>query len=215
MVEEESVHARIRRLIMERRIPPGERIVIDRLARHLGVSQTPVREALRRLEGDGLVLPRQPRGYGTSDVLTAAQLGDLFEVRLLLEPWAARDAATRGAVLGELLTEEIARFQRAQESGPEHGSPTRNFTHDQRFHALLLEGADDSVLRTSFDQLHAHLHLFRLFPADLDGECTLVEHTAIADAIRSGDPDAAEAAMTAHLHQAFERFSEGVAEEAL
>ncbi|RAF22341.1 hypothetical protein DN545_31450, partial [Burkholderia multivorans] len=58
-----TVYARIKAMILDGTVPPGERITIDRMARELGVSQTPVREAMQRLEGDKLVRTRQPRGY--------------------------------------------------------------------------------------------------------------------------------------------------------
>lgn len=207
----QSVYEQIRALIFERRIPPGEKINIDRIARQLGVSQTPVREAIQRLEGDRLVFARKPRGYQTSDLLTGEQLGEMFEVRLLLEPWAARAGAELDGHLGRALLEEIARFHEEQDDArPE--SVLSIFYHDVRFHEMILAAVDDSFLVPAFEQLHAHLHLFRLFPADRDGSRTLAEHTAIARAVMEGDPDRAEAAMTTHLHSALERFGEGLSE---
>ncbi|WP_051297792.1 GntR family transcriptional regulator [Brevibacterium album] len=206
----ESVYQRIRALIFDRSIPPGERINIDRLARELGVSQTPVREAVQRLEGDKLVFARRPRGYQTSDLLTEQQLGEMFEVRLLLEPWAARAGAELEGDLGGQLFAEIARFQ--DEQAHAHGGVHANFHHDVRFHEAILGAVDPGFLLAAFTQLHSHLHLFRLFPADRDGSCTLAEHTAIARAISDGAPEEAETAMRMHLHSSLDRFSEGLRE---
>lgn len=206
----DSVYQQIRSLIFDREIPPGEKLSIDGLARQLGVSHTPVREALRRLEGDKLVVARQPRGYRTSDVLSAEELREMFEVRLLLEPWAARLAAVEARDNpGPLLMAELARFEEEQAVATAD-SAQPNFRHDVRFHQLILDSARNHFLLDAFAQLHAHLHLFRLFPADSEGTCTLAEHAAIAQAIGDSDADAAEEAMVVHLHSALDRFGEGL-----
>lgn len=106
-----TVYARIKAMILDGTVPPGERITIDRMARELGVSQTPVREAMQRLEGDKLVRTRQPRGYATTPLLTKRDLEMMIEVRLLLEPWAARMAAVdRASNPGRALLAEIDAF---------------------------------------------------------------------------------------------------------
>lgn len=106
-----TVYARIKAMILDGTVPPGERITIDRIARELGVSQTPVREAMQRLEGDKLVRTRQPRGYATTPLLTKRDLEMMIEVRLLLEPWAARMAAVdRASNPGRALLAELDAF---------------------------------------------------------------------------------------------------------
>src|SRR5690349_8705681 len=89
----EEVYRRIRADIMSLRIPPDTRVSVDSLARELGVSQTPIREALSMLEANGLVSKRHFAGYATSPRMDRAQLDELFEFRLLIEPHAARKAA--------------------------------------------------------------------------------------------------------------------------
>ena len=89
----EEVYRRIRSDIMSLRIPPDTRVSVDSLARELGVSQTPIREALSMLEANGLVSKRHFAGYATSPRMDRAQLDELFEFRLLIEPHAARKAA--------------------------------------------------------------------------------------------------------------------------
>ena len=78
---------------MSLKIPPDTRVSVDSLARELGVSQTPIREALSMLEANGLVCKRHFAGYATSPRMDRAQLDELFEFRLLIEPHAARKAA--------------------------------------------------------------------------------------------------------------------------
>src|SRR5882672_2172962 len=89
----EEVYRRIRADIMSLRLPPDTRVSVDSLARELGVSQTPIREALSMLEANGLVSKRHFAGYATSPRMGRAQLDELFEFRLLIEPHAARKAA--------------------------------------------------------------------------------------------------------------------------
>src|ERR1041385_3913834 len=80
----EEVYRRIRSDIMSLKLPPDTRISIDSLARELGVSQTPIREALSMLEAIGLVTKRHFVGYCSAPQLNRKQLDELYEVRLLL-----------------------------------------------------------------------------------------------------------------------------------
>src|SRR4029079_13842979 len=89
----EDVYNRIRADIMSLKIPPDTRVSVDRLARELGVSQTPIREALPMRAPTGLISKRHCAGCGASPRMTRAQLHELFESRLLIEPHAARKAA--------------------------------------------------------------------------------------------------------------------------
>src|ERR1700760_52960 len=85
----------IRADIMSLKIPPDTRIPIDNLVKELGVSQTPIREALSMLEALGLVTRKQFVGYCTAPKLNRKQFDDLYETRLLPEPYAAKCAAER------------------------------------------------------------------------------------------------------------------------
>src|SRR5438270_12214972 len=91
----ESVYESVKRLLMDTDLEPGSRVCIDRLARDLGVSPTPIREALFRCEAEGLVVRRPNAGYTVAPLLDAAGLADLYDLRLLLEPVAAARAAQR------------------------------------------------------------------------------------------------------------------------
>jgi DNA-binding GntR family transcriptional regulator len=75
--------------LMSLRLPPGSRITVDNLARELGVSQTPIREALGRLEMEGLVIKTHLVGYSAAPQLNRQQFEELYELRLLLE-WPQR-----------------------------------------------------------------------------------------------------------------------------
>src|SRR5947209_12480806 len=91
----EMLYERFKQQIIDRHWLPNQPLNIDRLAREYGVSITPVREALARLSADRLVVAAAHRGYTVAPPPSTARMEELFTVRLLLEPHAARGAATR------------------------------------------------------------------------------------------------------------------------
>lgn len=197
----DDVYEAVKGLLMDHRIAPGARVSIDGLARELGVSPTPVREALARLESAELVVKEPLRGYRATPLLTQEELDDLYRFRLLIEPWAAARAAER-------ITPEGARRLRTEVDSC--ATPTevsydayKELTaHDNRFHVLITELAGSEQVRLAFERTHCHLHIFRLHFDRAIGTKTLEEHRAVAEAIASGEPDAADRAMRDHLEVA-------------
>jgi DNA-binding GntR family transcriptional regulator len=202
-----EVYSTLRDSIVASEIMPGTRMNIDAIARDLGVSQTPVREALQRLEGDNLVVYRAGRGYSTTPLLELPELRALFEFRLLIEPWAARSAAVdRLDNPSHVLDLELADFERRMDDA---GDLRQDLVaHDTRFHNAILAATGNRTVQQAFAQTHCHLHLFRLYRADVDGSATAAEHRRIREAIHGCDPDAAEAAMAEHIHNSFARFAQ-------
>lgn len=201
-----DVYESLRAQILENRIPPGTRVNIDAVARELGVSPTPVREALHRLNGDNLLTAESGRGYSTTPLLNLGQLRDLFEFRLLIEPWAARAAAVnRLDNPSYRLGEELSDFSRKSAAEPDIRQDLVN--HDTKFHDFILAAPGNEVIRNAYRQTHCHLHIFRLYPADIDGLMTIDEHRDVWEAIRDCDPARAEDAMYRHLTQAYQRFA--------
>lgn len=207
-----DVYGFVRARILDLRIPPDSKVSIDALARELGVSQTPVREALHQLEGDNLIVKTPGKGYRTTSLLGFAEMREMFEFRLLVEPWAARSAAAnRLANPGRSLDVALRDFagNREEEANLRH----RMISHDVYFHDQILGAAHNEFVHRAFRATHCHLHLFRLYPADWTGEQTIEEHRAIQEAIQSCDADAAERAMHGHLMGAYRRFSEAFAQQ--
>ncbi|MBV1851760.1 GntR family transcriptional regulator [Catellatospora tritici] len=195
----DDVYESLKTLIMEHAIAPGDRVSIDGLARSLEVSPTPVREALARLESDGLVRKRAMSGYTTTPLLTRAEFEELFEMRLLLEPAAAARAAQHAGAEDRALLKTEAAAEPPVESGDGYRRHAAFTALDARFHDLVAEVSGSTLLRDSIIRLHSHLHLHRLyFPSTQAGD-TATEHGRIAKAIAKGDADAASAAMHAHL----------------
>jgi DNA-binding GntR family transcriptional regulator len=200
------IYGAIRARIIGGEIPPQTRLNIDALVRELGVSQTPIREALQRLEGDGLLEYATGRGYRTTAALDERGLIDLFEFRLLVEPWAARMASSDSlANPARELEAELRDFEVRISVGGDIREAM--LAHDTRFHSLIVAAASNSVLQTAYLQTHAHLHVFRLFPADVTGRNTVVEHRAIAAAIGDARGSDAEHAAADHIKRSFERSS--------
>lgn len=197
----DEVYEAIKGLLMDHRIAPGARVSIDGLARELRVSQTPVREALARLESAELVVKEPLRGYRATPLLTQEQLDDLYRFRLLIEPWAAARAAER------VTRDGVARLRAEVDScdtpTEDSYSAYKELTaHDSRFHVLITELAGSEQVRLAFERTHCHLHIFRLYFDRAIGTKTLEEHHAIAEAIVCGDAVAAEQAMRTHLEAA-------------
>jgi DNA-binding GntR family transcriptional regulator len=202
----DDVYETLKGLIMDSVVEPGTRLNIDALTRELGISQTPIRESLARLESDGLVLKEPLRGYRVSRRLDRAEFEDLFEFRLHLEPWAAARAARNATPRGiDSLKEELGSLAEIPDRA-EYESYKAFAAHDQRFHDQVLAMAGNETARQAFARTHCHLHLFRLYYAGGIGDPAYREHKRIAAAIRRGDPDQAAATMRAHIEGSRQRF---------
>ncbi|TCN36883.1 DNA-binding GntR family transcriptional regulator [Kribbella orskensis] len=194
----DDVYEAIKTMLMDHVVRPGARISIDGLAREFQVSSTPVREALARLESEGLADKEPLKGYRATPLLSLDEFEDLYRFRLLLEPWAARRAAELIDDEGrELLTAELSTA--VEPTSVDYAGYKSLTAHDNRFHSLIAGLSGSEQVRLAFQRTHCHLHIFRLhFDRDIGPE-VLVEHRQIVEAITSGDPVAAEAAMTQHI----------------
>lgn len=195
----------LRALIMDGVIPAGGRVNLDETARRLRVSPSPVREALARLEAEGLVVKEPYRGYSTTSLFSRDELVDLFDFRFVLEPWAAARAADRIDDDGRnRLRDELDTCPTAP-SETDYAHYRVLTAHDERLHDLVLELAGNDHARRSFARTHCHLHILRLHYRTRMGTAALQEHRALVEAIVSGDANAAGAAMRAHLDASLAR----------
>ncbi|GAB3655198.1 GntR family transcriptional regulator [Glycomyces tarimensis] len=198
----DEVYVRVKARIMESELAPGQKVSIDGLARVLEVSQTPVREALARLESEGLLERRPLSGYTVTPLLSRDEFEDLFDMRLLLEPEAARRAAARGAGDADLLA-ELRGIADIPAEGLDRQAGQLAFTEaDERFHTLVAQLSGSAILAKSILRLDAHLHLHRSYIPPADIAETQAEHLAVTDAIIAKKPLAAERAMRRHLEAA-------------
>jgi DNA-binding GntR family transcriptional regulator len=197
----DDVYEAIKAMVMDHVVRPGARVSIDGLARELAVSPTPVREALARLESDGLVVKEPLKGYRATSLLTLEELDDLFAFRRLIEPWAARRAAERITPEGARLLRDEMRSASAPLRDDYEGYKALT-AHDARFHSLVARLSGSEQVRAAFERTHCHLHIFRLHYEQSLGRDALTEHRRIVDAVVGGDAAAAEAAMLGHLEAA-------------
>ena len=185
--------------LMSLKIAPGARITVDSLVRELNVSQTPIREALGRLEGEGLVLRTHLVGYRATPQITRDRFNELYELRLLLEPDAAAKTAA-GMDEERLSALSLLAGDMAGNAGNDHQLRYSDFARqDAEFHDRVLELAGNALIRETLRLQHAHFHIFRLMYHWRVTAEALEEHEAIMDAFKRGSPDAARAAMHAHI----------------
>lgn len=189
-------------LIVDGHVQPEDALSIDALAREFGVSTSPVREALARLESTGLIRRVAMRGYRVAPALEASELRDLMDARLLIEPGAAAHAAAaspREATVAALdgAVVDLAHAPR----GSSYESFRDYYEADRRFHHAVVVGTGNRFLLQSYEALGGQFQRFRLFSGRgvTDADATIAEHRAIRDAIADGDAGAASASMRAHL----------------
>jgi DNA-binding GntR family transcriptional regulator len=196
----DSVYESIKAMVMDHEIAPGARVGIDALSRTLGVSPTPVREVLARLEADGLVVKRSLSGYRATELLTRHGLEELFEMRLLLEPRAAALAATHATDEQLDTVERIVEEMRTLPGPTGRYADYRDFAVlDQRFHDAIASASHRPLLADAVERLHSHLHVFRLSNVKVAEDPTLAEHERVVRAVLRRKADRAAEAMTEHL----------------
>jgi DNA-binding GntR family transcriptional regulator len=203
----ETVYDLIRQRLVDHDIDPGSKLNITNLATDLDVSPTPVREALARLEADGLVVKRNLAGYAAAPLLSTGEMEDLFEMRLLLEPAAAAKAAVRISQADlAILDRFLAEMRKAAQC--DNKQTLRLFLHhDAAFHEQIAASGGNTLMTDTLRRLHAHTHLYRLYFGSGIAETTCREHERIVEALREADPDVASGAMRTHIRRAQERLS--------
>jgi DNA-binding GntR family transcriptional regulator len=200
-----DVYGAIFNKLMSLQISPGARITVDGLVRELEVSHTPIREALGRLEGEGLVIKTHLVGYSATHQITRRRFDELYELRLLLEPNAAGRAARRitGARMHKL--KDTAGQMRKLDSGKERSSYAKFARLDAAFHDQIMEIAGNDLIRATLAHTHTHFHIFRLMFHARVTEEALAEHEALLETLSAGDEVGAVQAMREHIERSRER----------
>lgn len=186
----------LKRDIIELKRPPGQHFTEPDVAASMGLSKTPVREALARLHRDGLVQPLPRAGYVVSSV-TLGDVADLCDMRTLLQGEASALTASRG--LDASRAERLAELS-VDDSYGQLGGPHLNerLVENYEFEAIIANGSGNARLSKSivevFDEIERVVRLaVTLSPAMPEGR--IGERTAIVDAIVARDPQAARTAM--------------------
>ncbi|MFJ3667141.1 GntR family transcriptional regulator [Streptomyces sp. NPDC090106] len=188
-----GMYRQVRQDLIDGTIDPGSLLLETALGSRYGVSRTPVREALNRLEQDGLV-ERVPRGYRVP-VITAEDILELYEARIALEATAASAAALRRTDL------DLARITHHHERLMEATGTEEAADASAAFHKAVWHAGHNAIVFGLLDRLITQMRLFDRAPTvePAKRELTHEEHARLIDAIRDHDADAARREVVAHL----------------
>jgi len=194
----EFVYKRVRGAIQDGVYPPGSRLREEEIAQYVGVSRTPVREALRLLHAHGLVENTSGRGLAVTE-LDRGQVLELYAMRELLEGAAARLAAQFAS------RPEIEALEHALDAcRGETSDPALAARANRAFHEVIYQAAHNRYLVQSLDRLSDALALLPRTTYEVPGraEAAAEEHLSILNAIAARDPDAAEQHARHHIQEA-------------
>ncbi len=193
----EYVYQHLRQAIRDGRFQQGDRIREDDIAKSLGVSRTPVREALRRLQARGLLDFGSGHGLGIVE-LSRVQVLELYAMRELLEGAAACLAAQHATPT------EVGYMRHLLNQFRATRDPQQLASINRTFHRTIRDAAHNRYMVRSLNDLNEALALLRGTTYSILGrpETADIEHRAILDAIEKGDPDTAESEARAHIRMA-------------
>ncbi|MGC8971829.1 MAG: GntR family transcriptional regulator [bacterium] len=205
MTNTKAVYDDIKELILNMSLKPGEFVSEAILAKKLNVSRTPIREALKRLEQEGLIIAdgRRKRVF----ILTLRDLEEIFDLKKIIEPEITKLAIARGKeedfqrlakTIEEL--EALAKERPKDEIGKEQWFRSW-FKKDKEFHDIIFEMAKNRRAKQIVENLNSQWHRLRIGIDAIEGriEKSLEEHKAIALGILNRNPEEAEIAMIEHL----------------
>jgi DNA-binding GntR family transcriptional regulator len=193
----QRVYDHLREEILSGRLQPGAELAEVAISEQLGVSRGPLREAIGRLEAEGLVTVRPRRGAVVSS-LSKEEFLELYQVREALEMMAVRLAVPR------LTAEDVDALQGLIETmahHAEHDGVTEFFEANAAFHARLLEASGNGKLQTLYRQLLGQMGRYRIRSLILRGNLqrSVAEHAAILRAAKRGDAERAAHLMSEHV----------------
>jgi DNA-binding GntR family transcriptional regulator len=200
----EQVYLRLRDEVLGGQWAVQERFTEPALARRLGVSRTPVREALTRLLADGLVR-REDYGYSVV-VLDMATIRDLYEVRIAVELRGIARCIENPSIKHSpsALAQELEHWYRLRAAPP---APTTDFVlEDERFHTVLLASSGNLELVSTLESVNRRIRYIRMFDFVIDGriETSIAEHIDIMANVQHGDLGKALRLLHEHIGASLE-----------
>ncbi len=193
----QSVYRALQDLLARHHFAPGEKLNVEALSRDLGVSRTPVWEALKKLEMEGVVRTRPRKGVYVA-ALDADKAREIYVVREAVEGLAARLAA-HSITAAELRA--LERSLDAQEAAAAAADVAAMSRADIEFHNLVVQAGRNETLTRILRSLYGQILILRLQTLNLKDRIrpSLLEHKRIFAALKSGDPDRAETAARQHI----------------
>jgi DNA-binding GntR family transcriptional regulator len=184
--------------ILSGRLAPGDRIIETRVAQEIGVSQAPVREALRDLELFGFIESSPFRGAVVRKI-SVEELVQIYPIRAALEGVAARSAAARIDEAGlKRLEAALARLRKAAASGDRRTAVEADFA----FHLIVVEASGNNLLRQFWERMRLATTTFLTVSKSAHSLGEIADrHSPVLAALRARDPDAAEYAMRRHIEE--------------
>lgn len=191
------VFNRLREDILTGKYKKGESIIESRVSKDLGVSRTPVREALRQLELEELVSIIPNKGAVVTGI-NADDIRDIYMIRSLIEGLAARKAAT---LMTESQIESLEEIIMLSEFHLAKRHMEKLYELDNKFHELLYEGSGSRMLRHVLSDYHHYAQRVRreALSDKTRAKASIAEHKAIVDAIKQRQPDKAERITNEHI----------------
>jgi DNA-binding GntR family transcriptional regulator len=187
--------------IINQDFEPGAQLSIDGLAKQLAMSNTPVREALMRANGERLVRQKTNHGFIVANLLTPAELHQMFELRHLLETHALASSELANDVIRELrnLVERMSNTS----NGAVYSDYKDYLLLDHQLHRTLVGMQGNSFILKAWEDLHVHLHLSRLYTGIglIDGRDSLQEHWSIVQTLERHEKDEAVQLLGNHIKQ--------------
>lgn len=183
----------IREYILQGRLDEASRLTEDFLSAQLGISKSPVREALNRLEAEGLIRI-EPRKGAYLRRLSATEIKELYDTREALEAHVVRTAALSAALLSDL--RQSVKRQRALLKA---NDKPHYIEEDVRFHSLLAQATGNAFLCSLLTNIQNQIWLSRRKTYDLSSSTAPDNHQAIVEALEADDRPRAESAMRAHI----------------
>ncbi|WP_041086090.1 GntR family transcriptional regulator [Jeotgalibacillus soli] len=181
-----NAYEAIRDKIFNGELTGGTKLVEERLAEELGVSRTPIRESIRKLEQEGLIKNRKVANPSDAD------LRHMFQVRMLLEGFAARSAATY------MSEESLTKLHECVITG-RNGTVEEIMMANYAFHDIIVQASHNPVMIDIIDRMQSIIYLFRKTVVYHKRPFLIDEHEEIYEAIRDHDGDKAEKLMKEHL----------------
>jgi DNA-binding GntR family transcriptional regulator len=199
----DRVYARLRERLLRGDLPVGRRLVEQQLAAEFSTSRTPVREALRRLEGDGHIV-RDRSGGMCPAAPSVKSMRELYEVRVALEELCARRASSSGdrSRIEAIETDWEALHVAWLDASAVPRGPDFVYA-DEGFHRALAAASGNDVAEALLGDLNDRIRVLRIYDFTTDDRigATIAEHLEIVRCVLAGDADAAGAFMRAHVQR--------------
>ena len=205
------IYERLKELIIERKLMPGEKIYQDKVADELGVSRTPLVNALKMLEREKLISAVPRKGFYVR-LFSKQEMVHIFELREVMEGLAARRAA---AHITDAQIERLKRFFTGFTEPGDFANFRKYREEDRRFHNFLLDVGGEDILSSILETYNIIIFTYQFLeqeglvrpPAE-----TIQEHQVIIEAITARDPLKAEELARLHLKKSIEKMKKEIEE---